>query len=146
VDLPNHILLVKFSIVQQKMIVGMAKALDENKHVQCDVQFVTKHVILTTAISAHTTSLVTGVARTFGVHHKNVMGAISRRMLMDANGFSLWSLFMRKESTNGLLGLVKEVVIDWWVVKSRISPNKSKVTRKRLEAMVYDEKPTHFLM
>jgi hypothetical protein len=33
VDLLNHILLAKFSIVQQEVIVGMAKTLDENKHV-----------------------------------------------------------------------------------------------------------------
>jgi hypothetical protein len=37
-DLPNHFLLAKFSIIQQEVIVGMANALDENKHVQCDVQ------------------------------------------------------------------------------------------------------------
>jgi hypothetical protein len=108
--------------------------------------FVIRHAILTTAISAHTTSLVRGVARALSVHHKNVMGVISRRMLMDANGFSLWSLFMRKKRTDGLLGLVKEVVIGLWVVETRINLNKSKVTCKGLEAMVYDEKPTHFLM
>lgn len=73
----------------------MTKALDDNKHVQCDVQLVTKHVILATTISVHTTSLMRGVVRTLGVHHKNVMQAISWRMLMDANGFSLWSLSMR---------------------------------------------------
>jgi hypothetical protein len=101
---------------------------------------------LTTAIYAHTTSLIRGVAKAFGVHHKNVMGAISRRMLMDANGFSLWSLSMRKKRTDGLFGLVKEVVIDSWVAKTPINWNKSKVTCKRLEAMLYDEKPTHFKM
>jgi hypothetical protein len=41
---------------------------------------------------------------------------------------------------------VKEVVIDWWVAETRISPNKSKVTCKRLKVMVYDEKAKHFLM
>ncbi len=129
-DLSNHILLAKFSIAQQEVIVGMAKGLDENKHVQCDVQLVTKHALLTTVISVHTTSLVRGVARAFGVFHKNIMGAISQRILMDANGFSLWSLSMKEKRIDRLLGLVKEAVIDWWVAKTHINPNKSKVTQK----------------
>jgi hypothetical protein len=97
VDSPNHILLAKFSIAQQEVIVGMAKGLDDNKHVQCDVQLVIKYATLTTAISAHSASLVRGVARALGVRHKNVMGTISWKMLMDANGFSLWSFSMRKK-------------------------------------------------
>jgi hypothetical protein len=40
----------------------MAKTLDENKHVQRNVQLATKHAFFTIAISAHTTSSVRGVA------------------------------------------------------------------------------------
>ncbi len=61
----------------------MAKALDENKHVQNNVQLATKHVILIVAINVHITSSIKGVARAFGVHHRNIMGAFSRMMLMD---------------------------------------------------------------
>jgi hypothetical protein len=55
-------------------------------------------------------------------------------------------LFIRRKKTNGLLDLLREVIIDWWTSKTRVSPNKIDVMFKRLEAMVYDEKPTHFLM
>jgi hypothetical protein len=55
-------------------------------------------------------------------------------------------LFIRRKKTNGLLDLLKEVIIDWWTSKTCVSPNKIDVTLKRLEAMVYDENPTHFLM
>lgn len=91
---------------------GWQKTLNDNKCVQCDVQLITKHAILTTTISAHTTSLIRGVVKTLGVHHKNVMRAISWRMLMDVNCFSLWSLSTRKKRIDGLLGLVKEAIIN----------------------------------
>jgi len=55
-------------------------------------------------------------------------------------------LFIKRKKTNGLLALLREVIIDWWTFKTRVSFNKIDVTLKRLEAMVYDEKPTHFLM
>jgi hypothetical protein len=55
-------------------------------------------------------------------------------------------LVYKEEKTNGLLDLLREVIIDWWTSKTRVSPNKIDVTFKRLEAMVYDEKPTHSLM
>jgi hypothetical protein len=51
-----------------------------------------------------------------------------------------------KKRTNGLPNLLKEAVIDWWTSKTHVSPNKSDVAHKILEAMVYDEKPMHFLM
>jgi hypothetical protein len=55
-------------------------------------------------------------------------------------------LFIKRKKTNGLLDLLTEVIIDWWTFKTHVNLNKIDVTLKRLEAMVYDEKPTHFLM
>jgi hypothetical protein len=86
------------------------------------------------------------VTKTLGVHHRNVSAIISRRKLINDNGFALWSLFVRKKRTNGLLELLKKTIIDWWTSETRVSPNKSDVTQRRLEAMVYNERPTHFLM
>jgi hypothetical protein len=65
------------------VIVEVAKALYENKHVQNNVQFATKHVILIATINVHITSSTRGVARAFAVHHRNIMGALSHMMLMD---------------------------------------------------------------
>jgi hypothetical protein len=76
-DLFDHILHVKVSIVQQEVIVEVAKTLDENKHVQNNVQLAIKHAILIVAINAHITSSISGVTRTFGVHHINIMGTLS---------------------------------------------------------------------
>jgi len=65
------------------VIVEVAKTLDENKHVQNNVQLATKHAILSATINLHITSSTRGVARAFGVHHKNIMGVLSCMMLVD---------------------------------------------------------------
>jgi len=53
---------------------------------------------------------------------------------------------VRKKRTNGILVQVKNVVLQWWVLKTQMSPNKYDVKRKGLEVGVFDEKPTHFFM
>jgi hypothetical protein len=65
------------------MIVEVAKILNENKKMKNNIQLAIKHAILITTINVHITSSIRGVARTFGVHHKNIMGVFSRMMLMD---------------------------------------------------------------
>jgi hypothetical protein len=66
--------------------------------------------------------------------------------MIDDCGLALWSLSIKKKRTGGLPELLREIVIDWWIFQTCVSPNKNDVTCKRLEPMVYDEKPTHFLM
>jgi hypothetical protein len=66
--------------------------------------------------------------------------------MIDQSWAFLWCLSVRKKRTNGILVPVKNVVLQWWVVETQASPNKSNVTRKRLEVGVFDEKLTHFLM
>jgi hypothetical protein len=41
---------------------------------------------------------------------------------------------------------IKDVVLQWCILETWVSPNKSDVIRKKLEAWVYDEKPTFFSM
>jgi hypothetical protein len=54
VDFPNYILLSKLGIAQQEVLVGFSKALKENQGVNSSVKLVTKHVLLTAVVSAHT--------------------------------------------------------------------------------------------
>jgi hypothetical protein len=53
-------------------------ALDENQNSTSNVRFVTKHAILTNAVGVHNLSLMQDVAEGLGVHHRNVLVAISR--------------------------------------------------------------------
>jgi hypothetical protein len=142
----DNILPSKVAIVQWEIFVRVMKALDENHHSSNNVKLVTKHALLTPIVSAHSPSLVIDVAKAFGVHHKNINVVLSQQKLIDYNGTTLWSLFVRKKRTNGVLELLRKTILEWWTLEMHVSPNKSEVACKRVGAMVYDEKPTHFLM
>ncbi len=122
------------------------KTLDENKHSNRGAKLVTKHALLTIVVSAHNSSSRKDIARALGVHCKNIVAILSRWKMIDDCGLALWSLSIKKKRTGGLPELLREIVIDWWIFQTCVSPNKNDVTCKRLEPMVYDEKPTHFLM
>jgi hypothetical protein len=85
-------------------------------------------VLSTVVVNAHNSSSTKDVAKTLSVHHKNVNAVISRRNLIDDNGFALWSLSVKKKRTDGLLELLKKVVIDWWTSETLVSLNKNDVT------------------
>jgi hypothetical protein len=117
----------------------------ETKQANSNVILVVKHYILTTSISARASS-TRGIGQMLGVHHWNVCVAIVCRTLMCDSGVPLWTLKLRKKRSDGILPSTKNVIVNWWAVKNRVSPNKSDVTCKRLEVGIFDEKPTHFLM
>ncbi len=79
-------------------------------------------MLLIIVVSVHSSSSTKDVAKTLGVHHKNLSATI------DDNGFALWSLSMKKRGTNGLPKLLRKVVIDRWTSETHVSPNKSDVT------------------
>lgn len=71
--------------------------------------------------------------------------AIQCRKLIDSNHIFLWTLLIRKRRTNFFSVAIIVVVKDWWVSKTRISPNKWKVTWKWIGPFQHDEKPSPFL-
>jgi len=58
----------------------------------------------------------------------------------------LWTFTLRKKKNDDFLPSIKNVIMNWWATKTLVSPKKSDVTRKRLEVIIFDKKPTHFLM
>jgi hypothetical protein len=65
---------------------------------------------------------------------------------MNDSGVPLWTFTLRKKRSDDFFPSTRNVIMNWWVAKTQVSLNKSDVTLKRLEARIYDEKPTHFLM
>ncbi len=57
-----------------------------------------------------------------------------------------WTLFIKKIKIDCLNIAIINVVQAWWVTKTKISPNKKKVTHKKIGPFQHDEKVTHFLM
>jgi hypothetical protein len=71
--LPNYILPFKLVIVQQEVLARVNKDVKENKQANNGIKRGTKHVILNATISAHKESSMKTMAKTFGVHVKNII-------------------------------------------------------------------------
>jgi len=141
----DYILPSRVAIAQQ-VLTRVMRALDENHHSNSSVKLATKNALLIAIVSAHSPSLVRDVAKVLGVHRKNINVVLSQRKLIDYNGTTLWSLSVRNKRINGMSKLLKETILEWWALETYVSPNKSEVTCKRVGAIVYDERLTHFLM
>lgn len=137
----------KKNLAQQEVINGLVKSLSEVKNPSLAPNLATKHAILTAAISSGCTSSFRQKARVLGVHPRNVHRAVARRKAMESlSGKFMWTLSIRKKRLDTLSAATKAAVLLWWLGETRMSPNRKEVVRKRLEAFVYDEKPTQYLM
>jgi hypothetical protein len=143
--LPKYILPFKLAIAQQEVLAGVNKDVKENKQANSGIKLATKHVILNAIVSAHKEFSMITMAKTLTVCVKNIIGVVLCHKVIDQSRAFLWCLLVRKKK-NGILVQVRNVVLQWWVSKTQMIPNKSDVTRKRLEVGAFNEKPTHFLM
>jgi hypothetical protein len=57
---------------------------------------------------------------------------------MSDNGVPLWTFTLRKKKSDDFLPSTKNVIMNWWATKNLVSPNKSDVTRKRLEVIIFN--------
>jgi hypothetical protein len=87
-----------------------------------------------------------GIVRILGLHLRNISNAFARHMIANNSSIPLWPLLVKNHKIDGYTIDVKNVTIAWWASQTHVSPNKNDVMKKCLEAGVYDEKPTHFLM
>jgi hypothetical protein len=83
--------------VQNEIVVGSVKSLEEVKRPCSAAKLTTKHVLLTIVVSSNgqSTSLRQKF-RVLGVHHCNISYAMPGRRLMDCNGVFMWTLYIRK--------------------------------------------------
>jgi predicted component of viral defense system (DUF524 family) len=108
---PNYILRFKLTIAQQEVLAGANKALKENKQANSGIKLATKHVILNIVVSAHKESSMKTMAKTFGVHVKNITGVVLCHKVIDHSGAFLWCLSTKKKTTYGILVQVRNVVV-----------------------------------
>lgn len=144
-DLPYHVLPSKTAVAYQEIVDGLNGRLSEVKGCHSSAELATKYAILDASVSTQKKSSMREVARALGVHHRNIMKAISRRELMHNGGDFLVVLTIRRKRNDCVGDNDKDVIIRWWVSETRVSPNKKDVTRKRLSPGVFDEKATQYL-
>jgi hypothetical protein len=62
------------------------------------------------------------MVRLLGVHHRNVTAALSRMSPKCQSGASLWRLSVGKKRTDDLLPSIWNLVVQWWVEETWVSP------------------------
>jgi len=104
------------------------KSLGKVKRFCFTSKLATKHVLLTTTISSKGNSSMRFKAQVLGVHPRNIVLAVEQRRIMDQGGEFLWRFSLRKKRSDLLSSFVKVVIISWWVLETKISPNRKEVT------------------
>jgi len=110
IDLLDYILHVKNAFAQQNVVVGVTKYLENNKQANSGVKFVTKHVLQIAIVSAHIEFSMRVIARTIGVHVKNISSAILQCNVIDSTSSFLWSLYVREKISDGIFLIIKNNV------------------------------------
>jgi hypothetical protein len=60
---------------------------------------------------------------------------------MDLNSAFLWTLSIREKKNDALSFATKVATIAWWIQKTKMSPNRRKVTQNHVIANVFVRRP-----
>jgi hypothetical protein len=104
-----------------------------------------RNVIIPMVASRNTnmrqTSLLTGI------HRRNFYVGIVRRLSLDARvDRTLWALCGKSKRIDATPPNVCELIVDFWCLNSRVSPNRKDVVRKRIDSGMWETHATHHLM
>ncbi len=94
-------------------------------------KLVIRHALLTSIVKStkNNTSLRQKVC-VLSVHHHNISLTVKHHRHMNFIGIFSWTLSRMKRRLDCLNIATIAILQAWWVVKTKISPNKKKVTRK----------------
>lgn len=133
-------------VAQKKIISGLVQSLSEVKNARRKADLVTKHAILTAAVSTAAPTSVRQTARLLGVEPRNVKAAIQRRSSMESNKEVVWTLSVRKQRKDATSDSVKAAVISWWVAQTRASPNRKEVVKQWVSPGVRETHHCQYLL
>jgi hypothetical protein len=131
---------------QKEIIAGLVQSLSEVKNARRRADLVTKHAILTAAVSSVASASGRQKARLLGVHPRNVKAAIQRRSSMGSNLQIVWTLSIRKQRKDATSDSVRAAVIAWWVAETRPSPNRKEVVKHWVAPGVHENHHCQYLL
>ena len=144
-DVLNYVLPKKLAGAQQEILHGVCIRLDEVRSANSACKLAIKHAILDAMILEQGDFSARQVARVLRIHHRDVFEAVVRREVLHSAREILFSLSVRAKRVDGLAVDERCVIFKWWILKTRMSPNKKDMARKRISISARDEKPTHYL-
>ena len=131
---------------REGIVSSLLQSLSEVKTSKTRAQLVTKHAILTAAITNGTRASARQTARLLGVHHRNVTMAANRRATMLSSVHIQWTLSVRKTRSDATSPFVKDIVGEWWSTQTRPSPNRKEVVRKWVAPKTYVQHHAQYLL
>lgn len=131
---------------QKEIIAGLVQSLSEVKNARCKADLVTKHAILTAAVTSGASTSKRQKARLLGVHPRNVRAAIQRRSSIESTDQIVWTLSVRKVRKDATSESVKAAVIAWWVAETRASPNRKEVVKHWIAPGVREKHHCQYLL
>ena len=131
---------------REGIVSSLCQSLSEVKTSRTRAQLVTKHAILTAAITNGALGSARRMARLLGVHHQNVTMAASRRATMLSNVHIQWTLSVRQTRSDATSAAVKDIVGNWWATQTRPSPNRKEVVRKWVAPKTYVQHHAQYLL
>jgi hypothetical protein len=130
----------------ENIVSGLVQSLSEVKSSRSRSHLVTKHAILTIAVSLGIQSTARQTARVLGLHHRNLLLVVHRRAAKVSKDHMHWTLSIRKIRSDVVTKSVKEAVVCWWVAETRPSPNVKEVVRKWVVPGIYEKMHTQYLL
>ena len=87
----------------------------------------------------------TQIAKVFGMHRRNFVGANLRLQQGKDGQLPLQLCHRQLPQTSTITTEIRMLVFEFWQTETRVSPNKKDVCRKRLGRKVYTKHPIHLL-
>ena len=82
-----------------------------------------------------------------GIHRRNFHVGIVRRLNLDARvDRSLWALCGKSKRIDATPSNDPELIVEFWCLNSRVSPNMKDVVRKRIGSGIWETHATYHLM
>jgi hypothetical protein len=125
---PSYVLPAQLAKTQQEVLLGWNMSINANKLVQFNVSSVNKNALSIAVTFNVNESNIQSVARVLGVRPRAIGIAKLRHQLANKEGKELWTLRVHKVRVDVVSTEVCNCVVNWWIIQTRVNPNKKDVT------------------
>ena len=143
--LPEYYPTPKEARAQQAIIQNIRRDLVAMKIPHSSGMLARKRAILEAVVS-ELDSDITKFDCILGTRKENLVAAVDRLRSAASVSSTRFTVPSRKKREGGICFEVKALVLEWWTVETRVSPQRRDVRRKRLGRNSYDTHAAHLLM
>jgi len=101
--------------------------------------------IVCTFASSQSISNGRDITKMFGVDERNIKKGVERRILLNTKKIAFWLNYRKSRRFDFLDESLRNIVIQWWIACSTISPNRKDVVKSCVGIKQYETHETHYL-